>query len=117
MPAEPDPPRGGTVGPGEPDAPRGGTAGPGEPDAPRGGTAGPGEPDPPPRQDGSAAPRPRRRGPRRATGGTFTGAEPRLPGLEVPPRGAPGTDGEPAGAAGERAHEEWLRAQRPPHWG
>lgn len=59
------------------------------------------------------APRPRRRGPRRATGGTSTGAEPRLPGLDGR---APGADGEGGDEAGERAREEWLRAQRPPHW-
>ncbi len=72
----------------------------------------PGEPEdrtpPEPPEDRRA----RRRGPRRATGGTFTGAEPRLSGLGGP---APGTEGQDGSA--ERAHEEWLRAQRPPHWG
>lgn len=58
------------------------------------------------------APR-RRRGPRRATGGTFTGAEPRLAGLDGR---APGADEEATDGTGERAREEWLRAQRPPHW-
>ncbi|GAA1766116.1 hypothetical protein GCM10009767_25930 [Kocuria aegyptia] len=56
------------------------------------------------------SPHPRRRGPRRATGGTFTGPEPRLPGL------AGRADEESPDAAGERAHEQWLKAQRPPHW-
>lgn len=73
----------------------------------------PAEPDRAPRQDVPAAPRPRRRRPRRASGGTFTGAEPRLPGLDGR---APGTDEEAADRDGGRAHEEWLRAQRPPHW-
>lgn len=86
---------------------------PGEPGPTLGGTPVPADPDPTPRQDAPAAPRPRRRGPRRATGGTFTGAEPRLPGLDGR---APGTDEEAAEGPREREHEEWLRAQRPPHW-
>ncbi|MFI7743356.1 hypothetical protein [Kocuria rhizosphaericola] len=87
---------------------------PTEPDPADGGAPGPAQPDRGPGQDAPAAPRPRRRRPRRATGGTFTGAEPHLPGLDGR---APGTDEETAAVAGERAHEEWLRAQRPPHWG
>lgn len=67
-----------------------------------------------PGQDASSDQRPRRRGPRRATGGTSSGEEPRLPGLGGP---APATDEEAAERAGEPAHEDWLRAQRPPHWG
>lgn len=73
----------------------------------------PAEHDRTPRPDVPATPRPRRREPRRATGGTFTGAEPSLPGLDGR---APGTDEDAVDGAGERAHEEWLRAQRPPHW-
>lgn len=69
----------------------------------------PAEQDGVPGQDAAAEPRPRRRGPRRASGGTSSGAEPRLPGLGGP---AP----EPREEAAERAHEDWLRAQRPPHW-
>lgn len=57
-----------------------------------------------------AAPPVRRRGPRRATGGTFSGAEPRSPGPGGPPP-------EPGEEAAEQAHEQWLRDQRPPHWG
>ncbi|MGQ1839462.1 hypothetical protein ACT4S2_13500 [Kocuria turfanensis] len=75
----------------------------------------PGEPETPvpadPAQNRPAQDRaPARRRPRRATGGTFSGAEPRLAGLAGP---APGTGDEPA----DEAHEDWLRAQRPPHWG
>ncbi|MFI7585330.1 hypothetical protein ACH9DO_16285 [Kocuria sp. M1N1S27] len=67
-----------------------------------------------PGRDASPDPRPRRRGPRRATGGTFSGEEPRLPDPGGP---APGWGEEAAERAGEPAHEDWLRAQRPPHWG
>lgn len=86
---------------------------PTDPGRTSGGTPEPAEPCRTPGQDVPPAPRRRGRGPRRATGGTFTGAEPRLPGLDGR---APGADEEGADGAGERAHEEWLRAQRPPHW-
>ena len=59
------------------------------------------------------APRPRR-APRRATGGTFAGEEPRLPGPDGP---APETPEEAADGPAGQEHERWLRAQRPPHWG
>lgn len=82
----------------------------------------PGEPDAPvpggPAQDRAAQERPAqdrpagRRRPRRATGGTFSGAEPRLAGLDGPVPG-PETGNESA----EEAHVDWLKAQRPPHWG
>lgn len=86
---------------------------PAEPGPAPGGVPGSAEPDRVAGRDVPAAPRPRRRGPRRATGGTFTGAEPRLSGLDGR---APGTDEDRADGVAERAHEEWLRAQRPPHW-
>lgn len=91
---------------------------PAEPGPASGGDPGPAEPDRAHRRDVPAAPRPRRRGPRRATGGTFTdgtstGAEPRLPGLDGR---ASAADADRADEASERAHEDWLRAQRPPHW-
>ncbi|GGG51024.1 hypothetical protein GCM10011374_12070 [Kocuria dechangensis] len=64
--------------------------------------------------EGAPAPRPRRRGPRRATGGTapgtWSGPEPRLPGAPAPGAGEESREG------GED-HERWLREQRPPHWG
>jgi hypothetical protein len=91
---------------------------PAEPGPAPGGAPGPAEPDRAPGRDVPAAPRPRRRGPRRATGGTFTdgtstGAEPRLPGLDGR---ASAADADRADEASDRAHEDWLRAQRPPHW-
>ncbi|MHC5558319.1 hypothetical protein [Kocuria sp. U4B] len=67
------------------------------------------------RGTGASAGRPAaRRAPRRATGGTVSGAEPRLPGLPGPETE---TGEEARERAGEHAREEWLRAQRPPHWG
>ncbi|MGX5359867.1 hypothetical protein [Kocuria sp. KH4] len=91
---------------------------PGDPEA-----AGP----PGPAQDGPAQDRPAqdrstpdrpavRRRPRRATGGTFSGAEPRLAGLTGPASGDEVGD-EVGDEAAVEAHEDWLRAQRPPHWG
>ena len=53
----------------------------------------------------------KRRGHRRATGGSaFTGAEPKLAGLTEPNASAPATEGEDARAT-------WLKEQRPPHYG
>ncbi|WP_237194636.1 hypothetical protein [Rothia nasimurium] len=53
----------------------------------------------------------KRRGHRRATGGSaFTGTEPKLAGLTDPGASAPATEGEDARAT-------WLKEQRPPHYG
>lgn len=53
----------------------------------------------------------KRRGHRRATGGSaFTGAEPKLAGLTEPSASAPATEG-------EDARVTWLKEQRPPHYG
>ncbi|MFE7631098.1 hypothetical protein [Kocuria sp. NPDC057446] len=111
MPAEPQRLPGGDPVPAEPEHPsRGVPAGGGPEGAPDAAPA-PGGPDRARGPEAASAPRRRRRGPRRATGGTFTGAEPRLPGLD-----GQGSAGDEQTADGERAHEQWLRAQRPPHW-
>ena len=53
----------------------------------------------------------KRRGHRRATGGSaFTGTEPKLAGLSDSRASAPPTEGEDARAT-------WLKEQRPPHYG
>ncbi|KLU11268.1 hypothetical protein [Kocuria sp. SM24M-10] len=74
----------------------------------------PGQESPAPDRPGQESPAPDRpavrRRSRRATGGTSSGPEPRLAGLDDPASGA--GDGSP-----DEAHEDWLRAQRPPHWG
>ncbi|QMS55322.1 hypothetical protein RGB72_01535 [Glutamicibacter protophormiae] len=62
----------------------------------------------------------RRRGShRRATGGTVPDAERALGGSQW--SGSPddlGADApDPREVQGEAGHEEWLRRQRPPHWG
>ncbi|ALU40619.1 hypothetical protein AS188_13690 [Kocuria flava] len=86
--------------------------GPGAPadgDEAAGSAAGaPAAPDP-----GAGGPVRRRRGPRRATGGTAAGAEPRLAGLDAPP---PVPEEDRERDRDGHAREEWLRAQRPPHW-
>lgn len=57
----------------------------------------------------SATPR-RRRGNRRATGGSpFTGAEPKLAGLD--PTNAQGGEGD-----SRDKRDAWLKEQRPPHY-
>lgn len=76
-----------------------------------------------PRDDGSensAGPAPRRRGThRRATGGSAPDAERALGGAEwgdaARGLGADAPDPRENGAAA--GHEQWLREQRPPHWG
>lgn len=53
----------------------------------------------------------KRRGNRRATGGSsFTGSEPRLAGL------APTEVEQAASAGGEDERARWLKGQRPPHY-
>lgn len=90
---------------------------PGEPGAPVPVDPAPDRPaqeSPAPDRTGQGSPAPDRpavrRRSRRASGGTFSGPEPRLAGLDDPASGA--GDGSP-----DEAHEDWLRAQRPPHWG
>lgn len=90
---------------------------PGEPGAPVPADPAPDRPaqeSPAPDRTGQGSPAPDRpavrRRSRRASGGTFSGPEPRLAGLDDPASGA--GDGSP-----DEAHEDWLRAQRPPHWG
>lgn len=72
--------------------------------------------------DGAASAQPggrRRRGHRRATGGTAPDAECALRTSEW---GAGsdelgGDDPDPREAAAESGHAQWLKQQRPPHWG
>ena len=64
-------------------------------------------------------PRTRRRGQRRATGGRVP--DPNLavndPALSAGPGDPDRAESGITGAQSDRDHEQWLKEQRPPHWG
>ena len=64
----------------------------------------------------SSTPKPRRGHRRVSGGGSVSGAEPLLVGVTTPPVVASGTSSA-VGASVERERLEWMRQQRPPHWG
>ena len=70
----------------------------------------------------SSTPKPRRGHRRVSGGGSVSGAEPLLVGVTTPPvvgsgaSSATGASAQPL-TPEERERLEWMRQQRPPHWG